>query len=74
MACPSSNAKSYLTHLDDCIFPNEHAPINKKKIDEWIDDFSIVAESHVIEYQISPSGSIPTDTNPANTNGTAKRK
>ena len=55
----ASNSKRDLKPLDECIFPNEREPITKKKMDDWIDAFSIVAAAHSVEKHIGPASKRP---------------
>ena len=54
----ASNSKRDL-NLDECIFLNEREPATKKKMDDWIDAFNIIAAAHSVEKHIGPASKRP---------------
>ena len=74
MTHPPSNENRDLKHLYDCILPNEYEPITKRRINDWLGDFSVVAATHGIEEHIAPGDIRHKETNPDDTNGPSKWK
>ena len=58
-AIKSWAAKRDLKHLDKCLFPNQREVFTRKRMNDWIDAFSIVAAAHGVEKYLAPAGERP---------------